>query len=43
MEASAARENHWREDKVGCLLTMTSEVTAIDPCPDIPKVFVDPL
>ena len=41
--ASAARHNHWREDKVGCLLTMTSTVSATDPCPEIPAVFVDPL
>lgn len=39
----AARTNHWREDKVGCLLTMTSTVSATDPCPEIPAGFVDPL
>jgi hypothetical protein len=38
-----SRPGHWREDKVGCLLTMTSEVHAVDPCPQIPSVFVDPL
>jgi hypothetical protein len=32
---------HWREDKVGLLLTMHSAVSAIDPCPDIPRSFVD--
>ncbi len=32
---------HWREDKVGLLLTMHSEVSATDPCPDIPPSFVD--
>lgn len=37
------RAGHWREDKVGCLLAMTSEVHAVDPCPQIPAVFVDPL
>lgn len=37
------RVGHWREDKVGCLLTMTSEVQAVDPCPQIPALFVDPL
>jgi hypothetical protein len=41
--ASAPRMNHWREDKVGCLLTMTSQVWEHDPCPEIPGVFVDPL
>jgi hypothetical protein len=34
---------HWREDKVGCLLEMTSVVRDSDPCPDIPATFVDPL
>jgi hypothetical protein len=40
------RENngkHWRESKIGLLMTMTSAVQASDPCPDIPKNFVDPL
>ena len=32
---------HWREDKVGLLLMMHSEVSATDPCPDIPPSFVD--
>jgi hypothetical protein len=32
---------HWREDKVGLLLTMHSTVSATDPCPDIPPSFVD--
>jgi hypothetical protein len=32
---------HWREDKVGLLLTMRSEVSATDPCPDIPPSFLD--
>ena len=40
---SRCRQGHWREDKVGCLLTMTSEVQTVDPCPRIPAVFVDPL
>lgn len=38
-----AASKHWREDKVGCLLAMTSAVSDVDPCPDIPSVFVDPL
>jgi hypothetical protein len=38
-----ARSKHWREEKVGCLLEMTSAVSDIDPCPEIPAVFVDPL
>ena len=32
---------HWREDKVGLLLTMRSEVSAVDPCPEIPPSFLD--
>jgi hypothetical protein len=32
---------HWREDKVGLLLTMHSEASATDPCPDIPPSFLD--
>ncbi len=33
---------HWREDKIGLLMTMKSEVSVRDPCPDIPESFVDP-
>ena len=33
---------HWREDKIGVLLTMTSEEQASDPCPQVPSAFVDP-
>jgi len=36
-----APSGHWREDKVGLLLTMHSTVSAVDPCPDIPPSFVD--
>ncbi len=32
---------HWREDKVGLLLTMHSAVSTTDPCPDIPPSFLD--
>lgn len=34
---------HWREDKIGLLMTMRSEVQAVDPCPEIPANFVNPL
>jgi hypothetical protein len=37
---AAARPRHWREDKVGCLLSMASAMSAADPCPEIPAVFV---
>src|SRR6202011_1116588 len=33
---------HWREDKIGLLQTMQSEVAAADPCPEIPESFVNP-
>ncbi len=33
---------HWREDKIGLLMTMQGEVSASDPCPQIPEHFVDP-
>ena len=38
---AASRVGHWREDKVGLLLTMTSEAAAADPCPEIPASFLD--
>jgi hypothetical protein len=31
----------WREDKVGCLLSMASTVSEEDPCPQIPETLVD--
>jgi hypothetical protein len=34
---------HWREQKTGCLLRMSSTVSVTDPCPEIPAVFIDPL
>jgi hypothetical protein len=41
--AAEDRRGHWREDKIGLLMTMTSEESATDPCPTIPGTFVDPL
>lgn len=42
-EPEASRKGRfWRETKVGCLLTAASTVSAEDPCPEIPRVFVDP-
>ncbi len=40
-EQEAVTSGHWREDKVGLLLSLHSEVSADDPCPDIPPSFVD--
>jgi hypothetical protein len=37
-----AGKGHWRETLVGCLLSMTSQASAEDPCPTIPPTFVDP-
>jgi hypothetical protein len=36
------RGTHWREDKIGLLMTMTSAERASDPCPQVPRTFVDP-
>ena len=33
---------HWREDKIGLLMTMGSEERESDPCPEVPAGFVDP-
>jgi hypothetical protein len=35
-------DTFWREMKVGCLWSMTSEVSAEDPSPQLPASFVDP-
>jgi hypothetical protein len=35
-------DTFWREMKVGCLWSMTSKVSAEDPCPQLPASFVDP-
>lgn len=40
--AQSASDGHWREMKVGCCLSMHSEVSAEDPCPQLPETFVDP-
>jgi hypothetical protein len=36
------RSKFWREDKIGLLMTMTSQEQETDPCPEIPPAFVDP-
>lgn len=41
-DAARDRAGYWRESLVGCLLSMTSAEHADDPCPTIPKTFVDP-
>jgi hypothetical protein len=41
-EGGSRSARHWREDKVGLLLTMQSQVSDVDPCPEIPAAFVDP-
>lgn len=43
-EESGARASngYWRESLVGCCLSMTSQESPEDPCPTIPRTFVDP-
>jgi hypothetical protein len=41
-EEERRKGRFWRETKVGCLWSATSEVSASDPCPQIPEVFVNP-
>lgn len=40
--ASLAPDSWWRETKVGCLLSLTSDQHDQDPTPRIPETFVDP-
>jgi hypothetical protein len=40
-EDPKANQGFWREDKLGVLLQMESEVSAVDPCPEIPPGFID--
>jgi hypothetical protein len=37
------RSKHWREDKIAILLELKGEVSAEDPCPQLPEAFADPL
>jgi len=37
-----ASSSYWRESLVGCLSSMVSTEEADDPCPWLPKTFVDP-
>jgi len=41
-EENGESKGHWRESLVGCCLSMTSDEHVKDPCPTIPKTFVDP-
>jgi hypothetical protein len=41
-EEAGRKGRFWRETKVGCLLSMTSQTSPSDPCPTIPEIFVDP-
>lgn len=42
-EPPPPKQGHWREDKVGLLLSMESEAGTTDPCPTIPASFLDVL
>jgi hypothetical protein len=41
-EAQRSKTGYWKESLVGCCLSMVSQEHAKDPCPTIPKTFVDP-
>lgn len=41
-ERSRDKQGYWKESLVGCCLSMVSQEHAEDPCPKIPKTFVDP-
>ena len=41
-EDGQRRGKFWREDKIGLLLLMQSAESADDPCPQIPKTFLNP-
>jgi hypothetical protein len=40
-EVQRSKAGYWKESLVGCCLSMVSEKHAEDPCPTIPKTFVD--
>lgn len=42
MPGSDSEKGYWKESLIGCCLSMISQTHAADPCPTIPKTFVDP-
>jgi hypothetical protein len=40
--ALRSASGYWKESLVGCCLSMSGKEQALDPCPTIPKTFVDP-
>jgi hypothetical protein len=42
-EEPPAKNRHWREDRIGLLMTMSSQAAPNDPCPQIPNCFLDPV
>jgi hypothetical protein len=42
-EKNEQSKGYWRESLVGCNLRMISDEHVSDPCPMIPKTFVDPM
>jgi len=42
-EKTEQSKGYWRESLVGCSLRMVSDEHTRDPCPTIPKTFVDPM
>jgi hypothetical protein len=41
--APQRRGRFWRENKVAALMTMSSETHQVDPCPELPETFSEPL
>ena len=41
-EEESSQHSHWREMKVGVMLSMSSPVSEADPCPELPATFADP-
>lgn len=41
-EDRESRSSHWRESKIGCLATLSSQVHEVDPVAEIPRHFLDP-
>lgn len=41
-EATHDADGYWKETLVACCLSMASDEHAADPCPTIPRTFVDP-
>jgi hypothetical protein len=36
------QQGYWKESLIGCCLSMVGDEHAVDPCPTIPRTFIDP-